>query len=165
MRGSNWAILAGALLLSACGGGGERATSTRDTGAMAGPVDSGGMGMGHLDSGGMKMGGMPMEGMQMMPQMQAHMDSMKSMSPEQMSAVMAAHDRMMSQMMDRMGADMRNMNMSGDAKWNALVDSVKADLADLPGLRGRELSMRVTAHAARVERLIGMHEGMMNGMQ
>ena len=78
--------------------------------------------------------------------------------------MMAAHDRMMSQMMDQMGADMRGMNMSGDAKWNALVDSVKADLAELPGLQGKELSARTKAHAGRVQRLIAMHESMMKGM-
>jgi hypothetical protein len=79
----------------------------------------------------------------MMPMTRAHMDSMMRMSPGQMSATMAAHDRMMSQMLDRMGSDMRNMKMSGDAKWNGLVDSVKADLAELPGLQGKELSARV----------------------
>jgi hypothetical protein len=71
---------------------------------------------------------------------------------------------MMSQMMDRMGADMRRMNMSADAKWNSLVDSVKADLADLPGLQGKELSARMKAHTDRVQRLLAMHEGMMKGM-
>ena len=76
---------------------------------------------------------------------------------------MAAHDQMMSQMMDRMGADMRSMNMTGDAKWNGLVDSVKADPADLPGLQGKELSTRMKAHADRVRRLISMHEGMAKG--
>jgi hypothetical protein len=81
-----------------------------------------------------------------------------------MSAMMAAHDRMMSQMMDRMGADMRSMNMSADPKWSSLVDSVKADLADLPGLQGKELAERTKAHADRVRRLISMHEGMMKGM-
>jgi hypothetical protein len=55
------------------------------------------------------------------------------------------------------------MNMSADAKWNALVDSVKADLADLPGLHGKELSARMKAHSERVKRLIAMHEGMMKG--
>jgi hypothetical protein len=80
-----------------------------------------------------------------------------------MSAMMAAHDQMISQMMDRMGSDMRNMKMSGDAKWNALMDSVKADLAELPGLQGKELSARLKAHADRVERLLAMHEGMLKG--
>jgi hypothetical protein len=120
---------------------------------------------------GMKMDSMPMDGGRMgigdaasMPMMQAHMDSMMRVSPEQMSAMMATHERMMSQMMDRMGADMRGMNMNGDAKWNALADSVKADLAELPGLRRGELVARMKAHTARVQRLIAMHEGMMKGM-
>jgi hypothetical protein len=120
---------------------------------------------------GMKMDSMPMGGARMgmgdstrMPMMRAHMDSMMRMPPGQMSGMMAAHDQMMSQMMERMGADMRSMSMSGDAKWNALVDSVKADLADLPGLQGKELSTRMKAHAERVQRLMTMHEGMMRGM-
>ena len=88
---------------------------------------------------------------------------MMRMSPAQMAQMMATHERMMSQMMDRMGADMRGMNMSGNAEWNALTDSVKADLADLPGLEGKELSERTKAHAERVRRLLAMHENMMKG--
>jgi hypothetical protein len=48
-------------------------------------------------------------------------------------------------------------------RWNGLVDSVKADLAELPGLQGKELSARMKAHADRVQRLLAMHEGMMKG--
>jgi hypothetical protein len=59
------------------------------------------------------------------------------------------------------GGPGRSMNMSGDAKWNALVDSVKADLADLPSLQGAELSARIKVHAGRVQRLMALHEGMM----
>jgi hypothetical protein len=81
-----------------------------------------------------------------------------------MSGMMAAHERMMSQMMDRMGADMRGMNMRSDVKWDALTDSVKTDLADLPSLKSTELLARMKAHSGRVQRLIDMHEGMMKGM-
>jgi len=102
-----------------------------------------------------------MEGMNMMPMMRAHMDSMMRMSPEQMSSMMAGHERMMSQMMDRMGADMRGMNMGGDTAWNALADSVRADLAELPALSGRELERRMQAHASRVNRLLDSHDAMM----
>jgi hypothetical protein len=127
---------------------------------------SGQQGMSGMQMDSMPMGGdrMGMGGSGMMPMMRSHIDSMMRMSPEQMSGVMTAHERMMSQMMDRMGADMRSMSMSADAKWNALVDSVKADLADLPGLHGKELSARMKAHANRVRRLISMHERMMRGM-
>jgi hypothetical protein len=121
-------------------------------------------GVGNMKMDSMPMGGnMGMGGGAMMPMMRAHMDSMMRMPPEQMSAMTAAHDQMMSQMIDRMGADMRSMNMTEDAKWNALVDSVKADLADLPGLKGAELSARMKAHARRVQRLMAMHETMMKG--
>jgi hypothetical protein len=141
MKRSHWAMVVGAVALGGCGGGGERTERSRDTGGM----------MGHMDSGGM----------QMMPQMRAHMDSMMRMSPQQMNAMMARHQGMMSQMMDRMGADMRGMQMSGSSEWNALTDSVKQDLADLPNLKGQELSTRMRAHADRVNRLIAMHEQMM----
>ena len=161
MRRSHWAMLVGALTLAGCGGGGDRTERSRDTGGMMGHMDSGGMGMGHMDSGGMGMSGMNMQGMQMMPQMRAHMDSMMRMSPQQMQAMMAMHQGMMSQMMDGMGADMRTMKMSGTPEWNALADSVKQDLADLPNLKGQELSARMRGHADRVKRLLAMHEKMM----
>ncbi len=149
---SHWALLAGTLALAGCGGGREDAEqSRRDTGGMMGGMDSGGMGMG--------MGNM--QGMAMMPGMQAHMDSMMRMSPQQMQGMMAMHEGKMSQMMDRMGADMRGMKMSGSPEWTSLSDSVKRDLAELPSLKGQQLSARVRAHADRVKRLMGMHEKMM----
>jgi hypothetical protein len=163
MEPRHWAIMMGALVLAGCGKASERAATTQDTGGMAGHMDSG-MGMGHMDSGAMKMGGMRTEGMQMMPQMQAHMDSMMRMSSQQMQAMMAMHDRMMSQMMDRMGADMRGMNMPASPEWTALTDSVKQDLAELPSLKGQALSARMRAHADRVKRLLAMHEKMMGAM-
>ncbi len=150
MGRAHWAMLVGALALAGCGGGGEQAELNRDTGGM----------MGHMDSGGMGMGGMRMQGMQMMPQMRAHMDSMMHMSPQQMQAMMASHQEMMSRMMDGMGADMRGMNMSASPEWAALTDSVKQDLAELPNLKGQALSARMRTHADRVKRLLAMHEKM-----
>jgi hypothetical protein len=157
MKPMLWFLCVAIVAVAACKG--KNQTAERDQA-------SGQQGMSGMRMDSMRMGGdqMGMGGSNMMPMMRAHTDSMMRMSPEQMSGMMAAHERMMSQMMDRMGADMRGMNMSGDAKWNALVDSVKADLADLPGLQGKELSARMQAHADRVRRLISMHEGMMRGM-
>ncbi len=158
MRMSHWALLVGALAFASCGRGGERAATTRATGGMMGRMDSGGMGMGQMDSGGMGMGNM--QGMTMMSGMRAHMDSMMRMSPQQMQAMMAMHEQMMSGIMDGMGADMRGMNMSGTPEWSALTDSVKQDLADLPNLKGQQLPARMRAHADRVKRLIAMHQKM-----
>lgn len=72
---------------------------------------------------------------------------------------------MMSQMMDQMGSDMRQMKMSETPQWSALTDSVKQDLAELPSLKGHTLSTRMRAHADRMRRLIAAHEQMMKGMQ
>jgi hypothetical protein len=157
MRSMLRILSVGVIAVTACKGGERPAERAQPTGQ----EPTGGIGMDSMQMGGNEMG---MTGPDMMPMMRAHMDSMMRMSPGQMSATMAAHDRMMSQMLDRMGSDMRNMKMSGDAKWNGLVDSVKADLAELPGLQGKELSARMKAHADRVERLLAMHQGMMKGM-
>ncbi len=153
MRPMLWIVVIAAIAVAACKGMDQ---------ASAGGQPAGQPGMGSMNMDSMPMGGdhMGMAGSAMMPMMRAHMDSMVRLSPERMSAMMTVHDRMMSQMMDQMGADMRNMNMSGDTKWNALVDSVKADLADLPGRQGPELSALMKAHTERAQRLIAMHEAM-----
>lgn len=156
MGRSYWAMLLGAWIFAGCGAGGDRAGQARDTGAATAHMDSGGMR--HMDGG---TAGMPMQGMQMMAGMRAHMDSVMRMSPEQMQAMMARHQGVMSGMLDTMGSEMRGMNMPGTPEWNALTDSVKQDLAELPGLKGQELSARVRAHAGRVERLLALHRQMM----
>jgi hypothetical protein len=150
MRPIIWVVSVAIVAIAACNGKDQTAERAQPSGQQG--------------MSGMNSDSMPMGGSNMMPMMRAHMDSMMRMSPDQMSGMMTAHDRMMSQMMDRMGADMRSMNMSADAKWSALEDSVKADLADLPGLQGKELAARMRAHSERVRRLISMHEGMMKGM-
>ena len=104
------------------------------------------------------------DGMGMMLMMRAHTDSMAKMSPEQMTRVMARHERMMSQMMDRMGGEMRQMQMAETPEWSALADSVRQDLAELTSLSGNALSSRMQAHAERVRRLIAMHKRMIGGM-
>jgi hypothetical protein len=119
MSVSHWTVLMCGLMVAGCGKESERASRASDTGGMMGQMDSG-MKMG--DSG-MQMGGMNMQGMQMMPGMQAHMDSMIAMSPQQMQSMMASHVAMMSRMIDGMGADMRGMKLSGSPEWNALTDS------------------------------------------
>lgn len=109
------------------------------------------------------MSGMQMspQGMQMMPAMRAHLDSLGAMPPDQMATMMATHQDLASRMMDAMGADMRGMNMKPDSAWAALSDSLRQDLAELPGLSGAPLSSRMQAHIGRMRRMMAMHEGMM----
>jgi hypothetical protein len=127
------------------------------------PAEDPGPGMA-MDTGTMRgMSGMDASGM--MAAMPAHMDSMMRMTPDQMTRKMAGHQRMMSQMMDQMGGEMRQMKMAETREWRALTDSVRQDLAELPGLTGQELSARMRAHAGRVQRLMAAHQGMMKGMR
>ncbi len=152
MQRIHWGLAITALAVVACGGSsGEK--NAKAEGSTSGRADSGEMSM-----GGMHMG---MEGMNMMAMMRTHMDSMPHMSPGQMQAMMPRHQDMASRMMDAMGADMRGMQMAPDAEWTALSDSVRQDLAELPGLSGKELETRVRGHVDRMQRLMARHESMM----
>jgi hypothetical protein len=154
MTGSYWSLLIGAVLLAGCGSDRQRSGQTSDT-----------TGLGHKDSAEMEMGGMDMASMRMMPGQKAHVDSMARMSPDRMQTMMSRHETMMSQMLDQMGGDMRQMKMAETPAWSALADSVRQDLAALPTLKAQALSARMRAHASRVQRLMGMHEQMMKAMR
>ena len=149
-------VLGLAGVLAGCGRGDDTRAAAGDSAGMY-------MGMDSMQMRGMGKGGMQGMGdmMGMMTGMRTHMDSMMRLPPARMQAMMAVHDRMMAQTMDRMGADMRGMNMAGDREWSALGDSVRQDLAALPQLEGTALTARMRAHSDRVSRLIGMHERMM----
>ena len=151
MKAIHMMVIAAFLASAACNKPKEEAPAADSHGGMT------------MDSGRMEgMSGMGSSGMMRM--MQAHTDSMTRMNPGQMSGMMPSHERMMSKMMDQMGTDMRQMKMAETPEWGALSDSVKQDLAELPGLRGQQLSSRMRAHADRVRRLITSHEQMMKGM-
>jgi len=140
MRRYRWLAAAALVMVAACGRKPEAAQTPADTAGM---------------------GGMQMQGMQMMPLMRAHLDSMAALRPDQMAAMMVAHQDMASRMMDAMGADMRGMNMAPDTAWTALGDSLRQDLAELPSLSGEPLRGRMEAHLARMRRMMAMHRTMM----
>jgi hypothetical protein len=143
MRMMHWKLALATGILASCGRKPEPAQTPADTAGQA---------------SGMQMN---MQGMQMMPMMRAQLDSMAAMRPEQMAAMMAAHQDRASRMMDAMGADMRGMNMAPDSAWTALSDSLRQDLAALPGLSGEPLRSRMEAHLGRMRRLMAMHQGIM----
>lgn len=152
-------LLALAVSLVGCGRSSRgKETARGDTAAAPAGADTLKMSIGNMQMN-------EMQGMGMMGAMRSHMDSMGRMSPAQMKAMMAGHEDMASRMMDAMGADMRGMHMTADAAWTALADSVRQDLADLPGLSGDALKKRMQAHMDRVQRLMARHESMMGGMK
>lgn len=118
-----------------------------------------------------KAGGMAgMQGMQgmmspaMADSMQAEMQRMAAMTPDQMAAMLPMHRQMVGNMLAQMSSDMRSMNMPADAAWTALTDSVRQDLIRLPAMSKMELKQAMAAHQARVTRLMQMHKEMMARM-
>ena len=146
-----------AFLLSACGGGedGEQQASP----AVESEVDSA------HDMAGMEgMDGMSADGGMMGPMM-AHMEMMRGMTPDSMRAMMPQHRQMAANMIAEMNRQMRDMNMAGDASWNATIDSLRQDLVRMPEMSAAELQVMMPGHHARMMRLMERHQEMMKGME
>ena len=86
--------------------------------------------------------------------MRAYLDSVTTMSPDQMPAMMATHQGRVSAMLDALGMDMQKMPMAAGSAWSRLADSVRQDLAQMPGMSGSALGDRMRAHADRMRRLM-----------
>lgn len=128
--------------LAACGRQQERRDAALDTTSATG------------------MAAMPLRGTALIGPMRAHLDSLQAATGPALGAALPAHDARAAELLDAMGADMAMMGMSADSAWSALTDSVRLDLAALPGLSGPALLSRARAHVGRLRRLLAMHEQM-----
>lgn len=99
----------------------------------------------------------------MMESMQTHMRMMDTASAEQMEAMLPAHRQMAGNMLAQMNREMRDMNMTGDAGWTALMDSVRQDVLRMPEMAGAQMRGFMPGHQARVTRLMQLHREMMAG--
>lgn len=143
---SKLSVLAAVLVVAACAKGADRAdtsAATSDTGGMAGMSMPGMMNQSNVDS------------------MTAHMRSLDTASAASLQAMLPMHRQMVANMLSQMNSDMRSMNMTADAKWTALVDSVRQDLVRLPEMTAQQLKQNLTAHQGRVTRLLQSHMAMM----
>ena len=93
--------------------------------------------------------------------MTAHMRTMDTSSAASLQAILPMHRQMVANMLSQMNSDMRSMNMTADAKWTALADSVRQDLVRLPEMNAQQLKQNMTAHHGRVTRLMQSHMAMM----
>jgi hypothetical protein len=149
--------LASVLVLGACKGGEAPAADQRaatpsadSTGGMAGmPGMSGMSGM----SGGT------------MEAMESHLSVMTGTAADSMPAMLPAHRQMVANMLSEFNREMQQMNMTADASWNALADSVRADLTRMPEVGTADLKTMMEGHAGRVRRLMEMHRSMGGGMK
>lgn len=172
-------VLAGVAVLGACrskdntgkaASGDSAAVANSPAGSLEGPTRadsartaSGMQGMNGMQ--GMKGGQMAgTMGAGMMDSMQTHLRMMEGTSAGQMKAMLPAHRQMVANMLSRMNGDMRKMNMKPDAKWTALMDSVRQDLVRMPEMSAAEMRTSMPAHSARMMRLMQMHRSMMGGM-
>jgi hypothetical protein len=100
-------------------------------------------------------------GAAMADSMHAHMQHMETMTGDQMKAMLPEHRQMAANMLSRMSSEMRSMNMSADAAWNATADSLRQDLARMPDMSAQQLKSMMAGHHGRIMRLLGMHGSMM----
>ena len=125
-----------------------------------------------VDSAKDSMAGMPgmsaaggMTSAAMMDSMTAHITAMDTASASTMQTMLPAHRQAVANMIAQMNAEMRGMNMSGDARWTALMDSVRQDLVRMPEMNAEQLKANAPAHHGRLARLMQSHRDMMKGMK
>jgi hypothetical protein len=148
MRAMSIAVLVFAV--GACRQGGEGDTA-RDTG-MAGME-------------GMRGGAVASGSTQIMADMEAHLSMMHNATADSMKAMLPMHRQMVANLIAQLEREMRDMNMTGDAAWNATLDSLRQDLRVMPDLRAQQLRDLMPAHSSRVRRVIDMHRSMMANMR
>jgi hypothetical protein len=104
----------------------------------------------------------------LMAQMRQHMMSMQAAHADTGQAALARH-RMGAQMLAQMEKDIEAAKLPVDPGWSALLDSVRQDMATMPGMRGGMMrgqgrgmmSGAMTAHRDRMMRLMDLYENRM----
>jgi len=156
---TSFAMLSLAVVTAVSCGGGETDTSRAGDAAAdaAASADS--------------MGAMPgMQGMgtvasaAMIEAMRTHVQTLADLTGEELIAAVPEHRRMLANLIAQMNTEMRDMGMTADPAWTAIVDSLRADLVRLPDLSVQELPVFMPPHTGRVTRLMEMHGRMMRNM-
>ena len=101
----------------------------------------------------------------MSAQMTAHMAAMKGADNATMKSMLPEHQRMVTGMLSQMSEQMSNMKMTTTSAWNALRDSIRTDLKQMPGKNAAALAAMMPAHEMRITHLAAIHEDAMKGMK
>jgi hypothetical protein len=88
----------------------------------------------------------------------------RNMPADSMKAIVPMHRQMVANLIAQLEREMRDMNMTGDAAWNATLDSLRQDLRVMPELSAQALRDFMPAHSSRVRRVVEMHRSMMANM-
>jgi hypothetical protein len=100
-----------------------------------------------------------------MTEMQQHLQQLSTLSADSLRTILPTHRQMVANLIATMNGEMRDMHMSGDAAWQATVDSLRTDLVHAPTMGATELKTFFPAHTQRVTRLMQMHRDMMASMK
>jgi hypothetical protein len=103
-----------------------------------------------------------LQGRPMVAPMTAHVDSL-SAKPAMLHADMAAHTAMTEHFVAATKADAAALAAPGSAAYDALADSVLADLRTLATAKGAGWDSLATAHLDRVHRLMAAYDVMVQG--
>ena len=157
MKTKTLPLLATVLLAAACGSSApenDEPRSPAPPAAAPAPAPGGSM------AGMQGMGGMQADSM--MARMRTHLQAMHGAGGDSLKAMLPMHRQMAASLLAEMNRQMRQMNMVADPAWTATADSVQQDLIRLPEMGAGELQSAMPAHEARLNRLMGMHQAMMD---
>lgn len=164
------ATLTAALVSAACGGSDRASTPEQGSElAMDGMADMPGMAPGMAGMDGMSHGPAASDDAGMgdatLDRLVTQLNAMQGMHGDSLHIMMLAHRQAVANGIAQMNREMRDMNMTADATWNATVDSLRRDLVQLPTLTEGELPAFMPAHRVRALRLLELHRTMMQGMR
>lgn len=93
----------------------------------------------------------------MMEEMRATMRTMQAVSADSVRTAMPMHRQMASDMLAQMNKETSDMKIPADVRWSGLMDSLRQDLARMPGMSAGELATLMPAHHGRLTRLMDLH--------
>ncbi len=96
------------------------------------------------------------------PEMDSQLRSMSAADAATIRTLVSGHRQMVANMLSQMNGAMRQMHMTSDGDWTALVDSVRQDLVMMPEQSAESLRSMMPPHTARIRHLAALHAGMMS---
>ena len=91
----------------------------------------------------------------------ARFEHVHAVSIDTLRARLVLDARMLTELLAQYEREMQILDVSGGRAWQAIVDSLHADLTNMPNASDSELRPLVTAHQRRVTKLIEYHEAML----
>ena len=89
-----------------------------------------------------------------MDSLRAQLRLMSAMNTQELTAILPAHGRMVTSLLARLTHDSPTGAHPGKDELKATIDSVRDDLARLPGMTAQQLGQAMPGHLARVQRVV-----------